>query len=127
MTTKAPSMEPVATPNELGAAPPAGGASAADVELAPALDPLVIVAVEETVLLIAPDVADILKLADPPTALLLTVLTAPEIVAKLLCTLATLTLGVTLLIALLVDAVFGNVTWIRISSHCAPMYSSYRL
>jgi hypothetical protein len=123
-------MEPMATPNDEGAAPPAGGASALPVALAPALEPLVMDAVDDAVLDMAPEVADIFPLAKDalgPTALLLTVLTAPEIVARLDCTLATLTLRVTLLMALDVLIVLGNVTWMRISSHWAPMYSSYRL
>lgn len=133
MTTKAPSMEPLATPKDEGAAPPAGGASAAPVALAlPDAEPLVMDAVALAVFDMAPDVADMLELANDalgPTALLLTVLTAPEMVARLDCMLATLTLtlGVTLLIADDVEVVLGNVAWILISSHCAPMYSSYRL
>jgi hypothetical protein len=82
--------------------------------------------------------------ADGPMALLLTVLTAPEMVARLLCTLATGPLSLTdmdmdgaaeeadfalALGATLADdvVVWGNVTWMRISSHWAPIHSSYRL
>jgi len=89
MTTKAASIEPLATPNDAGAAPSAGGAGAAPVpeaalaadvlaESVPDMEPVVKLAVELLV-----------KDAEGPTAVLLTVLTGPVIVARLVSTLAT--------------------------------------
>jgi hypothetical protein len=141
MTTKAPNMEPLATPNDTLAAPPAGGASAAPVWPAPPAPDVRDADAE-------PPVAETLELANDamgPIALLLTVLTAPEIVARELSILATLmlkldttvlvtVLAVALALALalaLADAegvaFCGNVTWMRISSHWEPIHSSYRL
>jgi hypothetical protein len=137
MTTKAPNMEPLATPNDALAAPPAGGASAAPVWPAPPA-PEVRDADAE------PPVAETFELANDalgPTALLLTVLTAPEIVASELSTLATLMLKLDTIVLVTVLAVTlalaladaegvafcGNVTWMRISSHWEPIHSSYRL
>jgi hypothetical protein len=137
MTTKAPSKEPLATPNDAEAAPPAGGASAAPVGDVPADAPLLVmddegVADPDTPLVeLAAALGVDEKLALGPMALLDTVLTSPETVAKLDCTLAT---GPLILAAELCPASaelvcepLGNVTWMRISSHWAPIHSSYRL
>jgi hypothetical protein len=147
MTTNAPSIEPRATPNDTGAAPSAGGASPAPVgELAGVDKPVeepdsvpdgMLIDAEPEVMLEFPLglalALELVKLALGPIALLLTVLTAPEIVARLLCTLATCVLaaetdGVTTdLLGTGAGAGPVMATWMRISSHWAPIHSSYRL
>lgn len=108
----------MATPNDADAAPPAGGASAAPVgfelpeaaaadEAEGALELPLLVTVDKE----APGVDE--KLALGPTALLDTVLTSPLSVAKLLTTLASVTLVVALALALArleLLVVLGNVT-----------------
>jgi hypothetical protein len=129
MTMKAAIMEPEATPNVALAAPPAGGASA---------DPAVAAGVPEPLVLVDdPPVADdapLEKLALGPMALFDTVLTVPEIVARLLCTLAMAEADeLPASVALLLDGeeddagFWGKVTWMRICSHWSPIHSSYRL
>jgi hypothetical protein len=141
MTTKAAAMEPRATPNDTGAAPPAAGAAGAPVEepegaelperVAETEPDAAVEPEAEPLGMLAFDDAELAKLALGPIALLLTVLTAPVIVAKLLCTVATGTLELAtateLITALLETCFSGNVTWMRISSHWAPIHSSYRL
>jgi hypothetical protein len=121
-------MEPLATPNAAPALFAGGAGAGLFVAALPDCAPLDALAVLDAD---APDVND----ADGPIALFDTVLTAPLIVAKLLCTLATGPEmdemdGVALELAALATAeliVMGNVTWMRISSHWAPIHSSYRL
>lgn len=140
MTTNAPSIEPFATPNDEGAAPPAGGASAVlegervgEEERVP-VEPDMVVDGMLIVIESLPVMVEfmLVKLALGPIALLLTVLTAPEMVARLLWTLATCVLAMELdgapaLLLLGVDWGPTMATWMRISSHCAPIHSSYRL
>ena len=131
MTTKAPSIEPLATPNDADAAPPAGGAGAAPVAEAALVADEPADLVPDAVLDTAPDVMVVFpleKLALGPTALFDTVLTAPVIVARLDTTLATGTDELETTTSELDGVGFvGNVTCMRISSHCAPIHSSYRL
>jgi hypothetical protein len=124
MTTNAPNKEPFATPNDAGAAPPAGGASAAPVGDVPGDAPLLVTDVEgeaDTPLVVLAEALGVdEKLALGPIALLETVLTSPDTVAKLDWTLATgpLIVDDALLAAeALDDDVLGKVTWMRISSH----------
>lgn len=130
-------LVPFATLME-AAAPPAGGAAAALVAPADAELPGVRPFVAETVTaeLAAPEWEEVTeaivalpeKLAEGPTALADTVDTAPVIVIKLLITLATVIEDVVELAATADDeegvADCGNVTWMRISSHCAPIHVS---
>lgn len=119
-TIKAPIMEPRATPNEVEAAPPAAGASGAPVGLPVGLLPVRVAEPDCDI-----EVTEMLAFGSPvndalgPIALLLTVLTAPVIVAKLDCTLAMATLLLDAATAELELGVgfCGNVTWMRISSH----------
>lgn len=142
MTTNAPSIEPLAMPKDEEAAPPAGGASAPPVgEVEGLAVPVADNPVEDEdgpANLVGPVVElmfplEAVKLALGPMALLLTVLTAPEMVAKLLWTLATSVLTAAAeLVAVLTDllgttAAAGGplmATWMRISSHWAPIHSS---
>jgi hypothetical protein len=122
MTTKAPSMEPLAMPNDASAAFAGGAGAAVDDGLADAA-PRETLAVADALFDDAPEALLLAKLAEGPMALFDTVLTAPEIVARLDTTLAT---GTDELAA---DAgaeliVLGKVTWMRISSHWAPIHSS---
>jgi hypothetical protein len=123
ITTKAPTIDPFATPNDALAAPPAGGASAAPVGLelpdaaAEDAEPDGVIELRLPVALAdeAPDADGVdEKLALGPTALFDTVLTSPLTVARLLTTLASVTLLVALptvvLALLLLLAVLGNVT-----------------
>jgi hypothetical protein len=127
MTMNAVSMEPLAIPNDVDAAPPAGGASAAPAVGDDVPEPPVVVD-DPAGLLVGPFV----KLALGPTALFDNKLVEPLMVAALLSMLATapvVELAAEDLTALLdmAEGFCGNVTWIRISSHWAPIHSSYRL
>jgi hypothetical protein len=127
ITMKAANMEPLAIPKDAGAAPPAGGASAAPAVGEEVPEPPVVVD-DPAGLLVGPFV----KLALGPTALFDNKLVEPLMVAALLSMLATapvVELAAEDLTALLdmAEGFCGNVTWIRISSHWAPIHSSYRL
>jgi hypothetical protein len=80
MTMNAANMEPLATPKDVGAAPPAGGASAEPAVGDDVAEPPVVVA---GLLVMAP----LEKLALGPTALLLNMLGVPVMEIKLLATL----------------------------------------
>jgi hypothetical protein len=119
MTTKAHNIDPFATPNDVGAAPPAGGASAAPVgdklaEAAATDDAEGIVELPLLVALANEALGVDEKLALGPIALFDTVLTSPLTVTRLLTTLASQLLASVTLVApilkLLVLVDFGNVT-----------------